>query len=145
MTTQGFGYDGNNGWILEDGTAPQTPQSVKQDATLFSVIARAAYTYDNRYYVTATFRRDESSKFAKNNKAAYFPSIGVAWTASREKFLRESKAVTNLKLRYSYGLSGNAGIGPYGSLLLFGSANYPSGLVFRRATPLKGPTPEIRI
>ncbi|WP_273369821.1 SusC/RagA family TonB-linked outer membrane protein [Alistipes megaguti] len=141
VTTQGFGYDGNNGWILDEGTAPQTPQSVKQDATLFSVIARAAYTYANKYYVTATFRRDESSKFAKNNKAAYFPSIGVAWTISREKFLKESSAVTNLKLRYSYGTSGNAGIGPYGSLLLFGSANYPFGSGVSSGYAIEGTNP----
>ncbi len=127
VTTHGFGYDSGNGWMLGDGTSPQTPKSNKQDAKLFSVIARAAYTYDSRYYLTATMRRDESSKFARNNKVAYFPSVGVAWSASNEAFLRDVKAINNIKLRYSYGTSGNAGIGPYGSLLLMGSANYPFG------------------
>ncbi|MEG0807420.1 MAG: TonB-dependent receptor [Alistipes sp.] len=127
VATQGFGYDGNDGWILGDGTNPQTPKSVKQDATLFSLIARAAYNYRSTYYFTVTFRRDASSKFARNNKAAYFPSVGIAWRAKGERFLQNSKAISNLKFRYSYGASGNAGIGPYGSLLLFGNANYPFG------------------
>ncbi|MCX6307325.1 MAG: SusC/RagA family TonB-linked outer membrane protein, partial [Bacteroidia bacterium] len=127
VSTNGFGSDSNNGWIMNEGTSPQTPRSVKQESALFSLIARGAYTYRNTYFLTGTFRRDASSKFAENNKAAYFPSIGVAWKVTGEEFLRNSAAVNNLKIRYSYGTSGNAGIGPYGSLPLFMGANYPIG------------------
>lgn len=127
VNTNGFGSDSNNGWIMNEGTSPQTPYSYKQESVLFSVITRAAYTFRNRYYMTGTFRRDASSKFAENNKAAYFPSVGVAWKLSGENFLKNSKVFDNLKLRYSYGTSGNAGIGPYGSLPLFTGANYPLG------------------
>ncbi len=104
-----------------------TAYSVKYESSLFSVIARGAYNYRNTYFVTGTFRRDASSKFAKNNKAAYFPSVGVAWQLSNEQFLRNNKHINTLKLRYSYGSSGNSGIGPYGSLPLFTAANYPIG------------------
>lgn len=127
VSNYGFGSDTNNGWILNDGTNPQTPRSVKYESSLFSVIARGAYNYRNTYFVTGTFRRDASSKFAKNNKAAYFPSVGVAWQLSNEQFLRNNKHINTLKLRYSYGSSGNSGIGPYGSLPLFTAANYPIG------------------
>ena len=127
VLTNGFGSETNNGWILNEGTDPQTPRSVKQESTLFSLIARAAYSYKNTYFLTGTFRRDASSKFAENNKAAYFPSIGIAWKPTAEDFLKDSELANNLKLRYSYGTSGNAGIGPYGSLPLFTGANYPFG------------------
>lgn len=127
IVTHGFGSDSNDGWILNEGTSPQTPKSFKHDSRLFSLIARAAYTYRSTYFLTATFRRDESSKFAKNNKDAYFPSVGIAWRVNNEKFLKNVEAINNLKVRYSYGTSGNAGIGPYGSLPLFISANYPTG------------------
>lgn len=127
IETQKFGTDNNNGWILGDGAEPQTPSSSKGDSKMFSYIGRLAYNYNSRYYLTATIRRDASSKFAKNNKAAYFPSVGVAWRVSEETFLKKVNAVSNLKLRYSYGTSGNSAIGSYGSLALFLGANYPFG------------------
>lgn len=127
IETQGFGTDNNNGWILGDGTAPQTPISSKGEAKMLSYIGRLAYNYDNRYFLTGTFRRDASSKFAENNRAAYFPSVGLAWRASEEKFLKNIRVISNLKIRYSYGTSGNSSIGSYGSLALFLGANYPFG------------------
>lgn len=127
IETQKFGTDNNNGWILGDGADPQTPTSSKGDAKMFSYIGRVAYNYDNRYYLTGTLRRDASSKFAQNNKAAYFPSVGLAWRASEESFIKKLGVISNLKLRYSYGTSGNSGIGSYGSLALFIGANYPFG------------------
>lgn len=138
--TQGFGFD-NNGWILQDGTKLLTPQSAKMDATTFSLIARAAYTFDSKYFLTATFRRDESSRFADNNKFAYFPSVGVAWKISGENFLRDSKVISNLKIRYSYGSSGNAGIRPYQSLRLFEGTNYPFGDSVEPGYGVGGTTP----
>lgn len=137
VLTNGFGSETNNGWILNEGTSPQTPRSFKQESSLFSLIARAAYSYRNAYFLTGTFRRDASSKFAENNKAAYFPSVGIAWKPTGEDFLKDSEIANNLKIRYSYGTSGNAGIGPYGSLPLFTGANYPFG-----ATVLSGYAPD---
>lgn len=127
IVTEGFGTDANNGLILSDGTNPRIPRSSKGDAKMWSYILRAAYNYDSRYFATFTLRRDASSKFAVNHKAAYFPSVGVAWRVSGENFLKDSKAISNLKLRYSYGTAGNAAIGSYGSLALMTGANYPFG------------------
>lgn len=127
IETQGFGTDATNGWILQDGTDPQIPTSSKGDSELLSYILRAAYSYKGKYMMTGTFRRDASSKFAENNKAAYFPSIGIAWRLSEESFAKNIKGIDNLKLRYSYGTAGNAAISAYGSLALLTNANYPFG------------------
>lgn len=69
--------------------------------------------YDNRYYFTATFRADGSSKFAKNNRWGYFPSASAAWNISNEKFLSQNKVVSNLKLRASWGQTGNNRVSEY--------------------------------
>ena len=127
IETQGFGTDATDGWILQDGTDPQIPVSSKGDSKLLSYILRAAYSYKGKYLITGTFRRDASSKFAENNKAAYFPSIGIGWRISEENFMKNIVSIDNLKLRYSYGTAGNAAISAYGSLALLTSANYPFG------------------
>lgn len=136
IKTQGFGTDATNGWILQDGTDPLIPNSSKGDSRLLSYILRIAYDYESKYLVTGTLRRDASSKFAVNNKSAYFPSVGVAWRISEETFLKHYDAIDNIKLRYSYGSAGNAGINAYGSLALLTTANYPfGGSVFNGLAP----------
>lgn len=82
--------------------------------TLMSFIARANYTYDNRYMLTATIRTDGSSKFAKNNRWGNFPSFSAAWTISEEKFMENTKSwIDQLKLRAGYGILGNQAIPLY--------------------------------
>ena len=125
---QGFGTDLTQGWLLGDAAELSKANSSKGDSKLFSIILRAAYNYDNRYYLTFTARRDASSKFAPGNRASFFPSVGVSWRMSEEKFMEPvKKVISNLKLRYSYGLSGNQGIGSYQTFALMTSANYPFG------------------
>lgn len=111
----------NNGW--------------KDGATMASGFARLNYNYDERYLLTATFRADGSSKFGANNKWGYFPSVALAWRISREAFLRDSRVVSNLKLRLGYGQVGNSNIGTYlyGSKMStmttpFGTAYYMSNI-----------------
>jgi TonB-dependent starch-binding outer membrane protein SusC len=91
---------------------------------LESFIGRANYTFKNRYLFTFTARDDGSSKFGGNNKWAFFPSGAFAWRVNEESFLKHVTAISDLKLRTSYGLTGNQGIGPYGSLSLLGSYKY---------------------
>ena len=81
-----------------------------------SYYARLTYNINEKYLFTATGRYDGSSKFGENNKYAFFPSIGAAWRVSEEDFLKDSKTITNLKLRASYGVSGNQEIGQYQSI-----------------------------
>ena len=82
---------------------------------MLSYISRIHYSFDDRYLFTFTGRVDGSSKFGENSKYGFFPSGAFAWRVSEEKFMRDVKAVSNLKLRLSYGLVGNAGIQPYQS------------------------------
>ncbi len=86
-----------------------------------SYFARMTYNISDKYLFTATGRYDGSSRFGQNNKYAFFPSAGAAWNISKEDFLRNSAAISNLKLRASIGSTGNQEIGTYRSFQLLGS------------------------
>lgn len=144
VLVQGFGTDLTNGWLLGDAAEMVSASSSKGDSQLFSIIMRAAYNYDNRYYVTFTAREDYSSKFTKGNRGAFFPSVGVSWRMSEERFIKENpvgKVITNLKFRYSYGLSGNQAITSYATFANLTGANYPFGgtVVNGYATDINNP------
>ncbi len=96
--------------------------SYKGRSNLVSYFARANYAYDSRYIFTATVRRDGSSRFGENNKWGTFPSAAVAWNITNEEFMESSQSwLNNLKLRISYGVTGNQdGIGEYKSLSILG-------------------------
>jgi len=93
--------------------------SSKFKRTLQSLIARANYVYDNKYLVTATIRRDGTSRFSEKNKYAYFPSVALGWRISQEGFLQNSSVISNLKLRAGYGQLGNEGIGNFETIQTF--------------------------
>ena len=96
--------------------------SYKGKSNLASFFARANYAYDSKYMVTATIRKDGSSRFGANNKWGIFPSASVAWRITGENFMESTKNwLTNLKLRAGYGVTGNQdGIGEYKSLSILG-------------------------
>lgn len=96
--------------------------SYKGKSTLVSLFARANYSYDGKYMVTGTVRRDGSSRFGDNNKWGVFPSASVAWKISGEEFMKPTENwLTNLKIRAGYGVTGNQdGIGEYKSLSILG-------------------------
>jgi iron complex outermembrane receptor protein len=83
---------------------------------LISFFGRAVYNYDSKYYLTATLRRDGSSRFGANNKWGWFPSGSVAWNIKREDFMQNVDALSMLRLRAGFGLSGNQEIGNYNSI-----------------------------
>lgn len=88
---------------------------------LISMFGRLDYNFNDKFNVTATLRRDGSSKFGDNNKWGIFPSASAAWTISQEPFLNQSAVVDDLKLRVGYGVVGNQdGINPYNSIALYG-------------------------
>jgi iron complex outermembrane receptor protein len=94
--------------MLANGTSQALPFSYADPKVeLQSYFARAQFNYDDRYYLTATVRADGSSKFGKNNKYGYFPSIAARWAISNEKFMQSNKLFSNLSLRASYGITGN--------------------------------------
>ena len=102
-------------------------RNYRAKSTLASVLGRVNYSLMDRYLFSAALRADGSSKFAKNNKWAYFPSAAIAWRVSEESFLKEVDFVSNLKIRLSYGQTGNQAISPYGSLSRISGVKYPFG------------------
>ncbi len=100
---------------LNQGTASTAPPpEYKANSSLESAFARAIYTYDNKYSLTATFRADKSSKFAPGNQTGYFPAFAASWRLSEEPFWGNLKSVAdNVKLRVGYGQVGNQGIPNY--------------------------------
>jgi len=84
--------------------------------TLLSLMGRVNYGYKGRYLLSATVRRDGSSKFQGDNRYSTFPSVGAGWVVSQEGFMRNQKLINSLKIRGSWGITGNQAIGPYATL-----------------------------
>ena len=104
--------------------------------SMLSWLARVNYSYANKYLVTATMRRDGSSRFGSKNKWGTFPSLSVAYRLSEEHFLKDVKAIDELKIRGSYGVAGNNLIGNYASLGLLGlSRTVSNGQIILGVTP----------
>ncbi|NIU73643.1 MAG: TonB-dependent receptor, partial [Gammaproteobacteria bacterium] len=91
---------------------------------LRSFFGRANYIYDDRYVVNASLRRDGSSRFGENQKYGVFPAFSVAWIVSNEAFMQDVGLVSDLKVRGSWGRTGNEAIGDFQYLGLFGTTNY---------------------
>ena len=94
---------------------------------LVSGMARLNYTYDNKYLLTATFRADGSSKFQGDNKWGYFPSAAIAWDIAQESFMSNQHVLDQLKLRASFGVTGNQDIAAYSTLGMLSGASYGWG------------------
>ncbi|WP_288360589.1 TonB-dependent receptor [uncultured Bacteroides sp.] len=98
---------------MSEGQA-STSSSAKSSWSMLSYLGRINYNYKSKYYATASFRVDGSSKFNKDNRFGYFPSASLAWTFTEEKFMKPIKSIlSNGKLRFSWGLTGNNRIGEY--------------------------------
>ncbi|MDO7875869.1 TonB-dependent receptor [Hymenobacter sp. ASUV-10] len=106
---------------ISAGLLPQKPANGESRWSLVSYLARVNYTLFNRFLFTGTGRVDGSSKFAAGKQYGFFPSGAVAWRLSDEEFVKQWSAVSELKLRASYGIIGNQAIPPYQSLSLVGA------------------------
>ncbi|MDX1364384.1 MAG: TonB-dependent receptor [Arenibacter latericius] len=115
-STRGFADDFYGFNNLGAGSKPQAPSSSKIAYGLNSYFGRVNYNYKNKYLLTLTGRADGSSKFGPENQFAFFPSAALAWRASEEDFLKESSTISNLKIRASYGSTGNSEIPAYRAL-----------------------------
>ena len=85
----------------------QPVESLYSNWRQLSYFGRAEYDYDHRYYLNFTLRADGSSRFPTDNRWGYFPAVGLSWNFSQENWLRDSRALSNGKLRFSWGLTGN--------------------------------------
>ncbi len=104
------------------GSSVQAPGSTKSEWELVSYLSRVNYSFMDKYYIAASIRADGSSKFGANNKYGYFPSVSLGWSLADEKFINEMQVFNQLKLRASYGKTGNEDIGSYRSLSLLGTS-----------------------
>lgn len=107
----------------------KTGTSDRSEWSMVSYLGRLNYRYLDKYYLTASIRADGSSRFGKNKKYGYFPSASLAWRASEEAFMKDINWIRNLKVRASYGLTGNNSMsgGNYASIGLISTDNYVFG------------------
>ena len=127
LSNESVGY-----WNVNNA-ATRSESNSYSSSTLASGIARVSYDYGKRYFITAAFRADGSSKFQGKNKWGFFPSAAVAWDIAAEEFMKGQNVVSQLKLRASYGVSGNEAISAYSTMGMLSETIYDWGNTF--ATP----------
>lgn len=125
---------------------PDDVKSNKESNRLISFYGRATYSFNNKYTATATVRRDGSSRFGKNNRWGIFPSGSLAWRLSEEAFMDNLSFVDDLKLRVSYGITGNQDIPNYRTMALYGTYGYyfSNGEFFTQYAPSQNPNPDLK-
>ncbi|MDR3061560.1 MAG: TonB-dependent receptor [Dysgonamonadaceae bacterium] len=120
ITSTGKDFTSNGNTALGIfGLNKATTQTVNQNndrRANVGYMARASYSYNDKYYVTGSYRRDGASVFGANSKWGNFSALGLAWRISKENFLNESELLDDLKLKASWGQNGNQGISPYATL-----------------------------
>lgn len=126
MKGEARGYANDKIETLNAGTM-YAMTSDESEYSMISYLGRINYVYDNRYMLTTTLRSDGSSRFGSNKKWGTFPSVSVGWRISQEKFMQDVKQISDLKLRASFGISGNNRIGNYSSIGLLSTGFYPTG------------------
>mgnify|MGYP002347208482 FL=1 len=102
-------------WGISTATTKTTDVGWSNNGML-SYVGRLNYNFKNKYYLTAAMRADGSSKFAEGNKWGYFPSGSIAWRASEENFIKDLNVFSDLKVRTSYGKTGNQGVSAYSTI-----------------------------
>ena len=122
----GFSLDGTNfpttktGYYNMGSAQNQTISSYRADQTIISFFGRANYDYRQKIMLNLTIRADGASQFGENNKWGSFPSASAAWRIKEEEFMNNINFLNDLKLRVSYGITGNNGFSPYTSLARVG-------------------------
>lgn len=132
-------------------TSRNVVNSFKSEFKIISFLARVAYNFDSKYYITASIRRDGSSKFGVNHQWGNFPSISAAWRIKNERFMENVNWVDELKINAGFGITGNQdAIGPYTRYTLLGqqgntynptSSDNPFPVGFG---PIQNPNPDLR-
>ena len=121
VSITGFSNNTTENYNLGAAETVNTPSSGYSEWVLASWLARANYSFDNKYLLTVSVRADGSSRFGSNNKWANFPSAALAWRVSEEPFMMDASWISDLKVRTSYGITGNTALNPYQSLDRMGS------------------------
>jgi TonB-linked SusC/RagA family outer membrane protein len=155
VTTQGFSNDelGSNNIFLSNPTALSQiifANSPISTLRLISYYGRAQYNYNQKYLFQASLRNDGSSAFGKNNQWGLFPAVSVGWRIITEDFMKSIPAITDLKLRGGYGVSGNSlGFDAFSSLLVYGtpatgSKYLNNGVISNAIGPVRNENPNLK-
>ena len=124
-----FAVEDPDYWYLDAGESSKDNSENGSEYALFSLFSRINYQYKDKYYLSAIVRRDGSSRFGKNNRYGNFPGISIAWRISEEPFMLNQNVINDLKIRASYGLTGNQDIGNYAFASTYGinisDSSYP--------------------
>lgn len=122
---QATGFPSNAIRQLSAGANKTAASSTATGNALFGALAKLDYSYKGRYLASASVRRDQGSRFGKDNQVGYFPAVSAGWRVLEESFLKDQTTVSELKLRGSYGETGNQPTGNFGSRgLISPGANY---------------------
>ncbi len=127
ISVSGFTNNTTENYNLGAAETVNPPGSGISEWTLASWLGRANYSLNDKYLFTASLRADGSSRFGSNHKWGYFPSGALAWRVSQEPFLKDIRLISDLKLRTSYGITGNTALNPYQSLDRMSSVKYIYG------------------
>ncbi len=126
-SVEGINYPNQYVQTLDNAGVISAGSSITQEWSLLSYLARAQYEYRGKYLLSASLRRDGSSRFGAGNKWGMFPSVSAGWRLSEEPFFKQITWLSNLKLRSSYGLTGNFQINNYSQFSLIGTSSYVFG------------------
>ena len=107
---EGFAFEDSDFMQVGAGTGEQYSGGGKTQWSVFSLFGKVDYNFGDRYLASFTIRRDENSRFAKDNRAGVFPAASVAWRPTSEAFFPKNNILSDLKIRYSWGQNGNANI-----------------------------------
>ncbi len=153
VNNNGFTTDGFLDWNLGAGGAIQNTAlprpglgSSKEDNTLVAFFGRVNYAFADKYFAQAIIRREGSSRFGANHKWGNFPAFSVGWQLGDEAFIRDIQAISYLKLRLGYGVTGNQGIPNYQSIVTLGTGGvYPQdGVYYQTYGPGRNPNPDLK-
>lgn len=124
-----FSVEDPDYWYLDAGESNKDNSENGSEYSLFSLFSRVNYQYKDKIYLSAIVRRDGSSRFGKSNRYGYFPGVSGAWRISEEPFMSSQSTISDLKLRVSYGKTGNQDIGNYAFASTYGTnisdSSYP--------------------
>jgi len=141
-------YEDNNMGAVNIAAAEQAAmRSNKNDNTLIAFFGRVNYSFDDKYFAQAIFRREGSSRFGVNNRWANFPAFSAGWNLTKEGFMEQFTFIDNLKVRVGYGATGNTGFANYSSLVTLGTGGfylYPDGVWRQTYGPSRNPNPNLR-
>ena len=126
---------------------PAVQSGTKETIRNISFYGRASYSFNSKYMIQATVRRDGSSVFGKSNQWGTFPSVSVAWNITEENFMKNQNLFDNLKFRLGYGVSGNAlGFGAYTAIATYGASGFfdYNGKQWRTLAATKNANPDLK-